>query len=54
MIYSVRGGRKSERLRVDLRAWLRRRRIRDVGGGYGFADVRESDCWAEVCGSEVR
>ena len=23
------------------------------GGGYGFVSVRESDSWAEVCGSEV-
>ena len=23
-------------------------------GGYGFADMRESDNWAKVCGSEVR
>ena len=54
MIYLVRGRRKSERLRVGLRAWLRQWRIEDVGGGYGFAGVRESDNWAEVCGSEVR
>ena len=37
--------------RVGLRAWLYRLRIRDVGGGYGFADMRESLRWAEVCGS---
>ena len=24
------------------------------GGRYGFVGVRESDSWAEVCGSEVR
>ena len=54
MIYLMRGGRKSERLRVGLRAWLYWRRIRDVGGGYGFFGVRESDSWVEVCGSEVR
>ena len=54
MIYSVRGGRKSERLRVGLRVWLCRRRIRDVGGRYGFSGVRESDNWVEVCGSKVR
>ena len=54
MIYSVRGGRNSERLRVGLRAWLCLRQIGDVGGGYGFDGVRESDSWAEVCGLKVR
>ena len=48
MIYLVRGRRKSERLRVGLRAWLRQRQIEDVGGRYGFAGVKESDNWAEV------
>ena len=54
MIYSMRRGGKSERLTVGLRDWLRQRWIGDVGGGYGFTGVRESDSWAEVCGSEVR
>ena len=38
---------------MGLRAWLCPRWIGDVGGGYGFDGVRESDSWAEVCGLKV-